>query len=182
MTVYTLRPVGSARHNGHMAETKFQGETVTTSGELPAVGTKAPTFSVVGADLSEVKTSDFEGKNIVLNIFPSVDTGVCAQSVRTFNEQAAALENTVVVCVSKDLPFALDRFCAAEGIENVVTASDFRTSFGEDFGVKQTSGPLAGLLARAVVVLNPQGEVIYNQLVPEITEEPDYEAALKALK
>lgn len=164
-----------------MAETKFQGNPVTTNGELPAKGAAAPEFTVVGTDLSDITAKTFEGKKVVLNIFPSVDTGVCAQSVRTFNQKAAGLDNTVVLCVSKDLPFALDRFCAAEGIENVVSASAFRSTFGEDFGVLQTSGPLEGLLARAVVALDEQGKVVYTQLVPEITEEPDYNEALTAI-
>ncbi len=164
-----------------MAETKFQGNPVTTNGELPAKGAVAPEFTVVGIDLSDITAKTFEGKKVVLNIFPSVDTGVCAQSVRTFNQKAAGLDNTVVLCVSKDLPFALDRFCAAEGIENVVSASAFRSTFGEDFGVLQTSGPLEGLLARAVVALDEQGKVVYTQLVPEITEEPDYNEALTAI-
>ena len=131
-------------------------------------------YSVTGAQ--------FAGKNLVLNIFPSVDTGVCAASVRNFNKEAAGLDNTVVVNVSHDLPFALGRFCAAEGIENVVTTSAFRSSFGQDFGVTMTDGPLEALLARAVVVVNPAGEVVYTELVPEITNEPNYEAALAALK
>lgn len=164
-----------------MAETKFQGNPVTTNGELPAKGAAAPEFTVVGTDLSDITAKTFEAKKVVLNIFPSVDTGVCAQSVRTFNQKAAGLDNTVVLCVSKDLPFALDRFCAAEGIENVVSASAFRSTFGEDFGVLQTSGPLEGLLARAVVALDEQGKVVYTQLVPEITEEPDYNEALTAI-
>lgn len=164
-----------------MATTKFQGTEVKTVGELPAVGTKAPEFTLVGTDLDAVTGTSFEGKKIVLNIFPSVDTGVCAASVRQFNKDAADLDDTVVLCVSKDLPFAQARFCAAEGIENVVSASAFRDSFGEDFGVTMVDGPLAGLLARSVVVLNPAGEVVYTQLVDEVTTEPDYEAALKAL-
>lgn len=165
-----------------MAETKFQGESVTTSGDLPEVGSVAPEINVAGTDLSDISLADFKGKRVVLNIFPSVDTGVCAQSVRTFNEKASKLENTTVLCISKDLPFALDRFCAAEGIENVVSASAFRSTFGEDYGVTQVSGPLAGLLARAVIVLDEAGKVTYTQLVPEITEEPNYDEALNALK
>lgn len=164
-----------------MATTKFQGTDVQTVGELPAVGSQAPNFTLVTTGLENTTSADFEGKNLVLNIFPSIDTGVCAASVRKFNEEAAKLENTAVLCVSKDLPFALDRFCGAEGIENVVSASAFRDSFGEDFGVTMTDGPLAGLLVRSVVVLNPAGEVIYTQLVDEITTEPDYEAALAVL-
>lgn len=158
------------------------GEPVNTSGELPAVGTIAPSFDLVAADLSPVSSKDFEGKRIVLNIFPSVDTGVCATSVRQFNELASGLENTVVVCVSHDLPFALDRFCGAEGIKNVVTASAFRSTFGKDFGVLQVDGPLAGLLSRAVVVIAQDGEVIYTEQVPEIKQEPDYQSVLTALQ
>lgn len=166
-----------AQHNEDMATTAFQGNTVHTSGELPDVGTTAPTFDLVGSDLSPVTSQDFSGKRVVLNIFPSLDTGVCAQSVREFNKRAAALDNTAVVCVSKDLPFAHDRFCSAEGIENVTTGSAFRSNFGEEYGLVQTDGPLEGLLARAVVVLNENGEVVYTQLVDEITDEPDYDAA-----
>lgn len=165
-----------------MAQTKFQGNTVNTNSDLPSVGAQAPEFTVTGSDLADISAADFKGKKIVLNIFPSVDTGVCAQSVRTFNEKAADLDNTVVLCVSKDLPFAHERFCAAEDIENVVSGSAFRSSFGEDFGVLQADGPMKGLLARAVIALDEDGKVIYTQLVPEITEEPDYEAALAAIK
>ncbi|MFZ3454723.1 thiol peroxidase [Arthrobacter sp. 7Tela_A1] len=164
-----------------MATTAFKQNPVRTAGELPAVGTPAPAVELVGADLSDVTLSGFAGRRVVLNIFPSVDTGVCAASVRRFNEIAAGLENTTVVCVSKDLPFALGRFCGAEGIENVVAASAFRSSFGEDFGLTQADGPLAGLLARAVVVIDADGSVLYTQLVPEITTEPDYDAAVAAL-
>ncbi|MDD7587174.1 MAG: thiol peroxidase [Corynebacterium glucuronolyticum] len=164
-----------------MAEVTFQGNEVTTSGELPVVGDKLPDFTVVAGDLSDISPADFAGKNLVINIFPSVDTGVCAQSVRTFNEKASSLDNTTVLCVSRDLPFALERFCAAEGLDNVVTASDFRHGFGEKLGVEQVSGPLAGLLARAVVVADAEGKVIYTQLVPEIGEEPNYEEALASL-
>lgn len=161
--------------------TALQGNPVALSGDLPAVGSKAPAFELVGADLSVIESSAFAGKRIVLNIFPSVDTGVCAASVRRFNELAAALEGTVVVAVSHDLPFALGRFCGAEGIDDVVTGSAFRSSFGEDYGVRLVDGPLAGLLARAVVVVEADGTVSYVQLVPEIHDEPDYEAVLAAL-
>lgn len=164
-----------------MATTAFKENPVRTTGELPAEGTSAPAFSLVGTDLSEVSSETFAGRRVVLNIFPSVDTGVCAASVRRFNEIAAGLKNTTVVCVSKDLPFALGRFCGAEGIENVVAASAFRSSFGEDFGLTQAEGPLQGLLARAVVVLDADGSVLHTQLVPEITTEPDYDAAVAAL-
>lgn len=164
-----------------MATTAFKGNPVTTSGELPAVGSAAPAFELVGSDLAPVTAESLAGKKVVLNIFPSVDTGVCAQSVRTFNEKAAGLENTVVVNASADLPFALKRFCAAEGIENVTSGSSFRSDFATDFGVKMVDGPLAGLCARSVVVLDADGKVIYTQLVDEITTEPDYDAALAAL-
>ena len=165
-----------------MATTAFEGSPVTTSGELPAVGAAAPDFTLTGTDLSDVKLSDFAGKRVVLNVFPSVDTGVCAASVRKFNEIAAGLDNTVVVTVSRDLPFALARFCGAEGIENVVATSAFRSSFGEDYGVVQQDGPLAGLLARSVLIINEQGKVAYTQLVPEIKQEPNYDEAVAALQ
>ncbi|MDR2254962.1 MAG: thiol peroxidase [Arthrobacter sp.] len=164
-----------------MATTAFTGTPAHTVGELPAVGSKAPHFETVGNDLATVSDADFAGKRVVLNIFPSVDTGVCAASVRQFNERAAGLENTVVVTVSADLPFALGRFCGAEGIENVVTTSAFRSSFGSDYGVTLTDSPLAGVLARSVVVVDTDGTVLHSQLVPEITTEPDYEAAIAAL-
>lgn len=164
-----------------MTQITFKGSPVSTQGELPEIGTKALGFELVGTDLQPVKLSDFAGRRVVLNIFPSLDTGVCANSVRTFNEKAAGLENATVLCVSRDLPFAQARFCGAEGIENVVTASDFRTTLGEDYGVTMINGPMEGLLSRAVIVLDANGVVTYAQQVPEITTEPDYEAALAAL-
>ena len=165
-----------------MSSIKFQGNAINTSGSLPAIGTKAPDFKLVKSDLSELKLSDLKGKKVVLNIFPSLDTGVCAASVRHFNKDAGELDNTVVVCVSKDLPFAHGRFCTAEGLKNVVTASDFRGgNFGRDYGVNMTDGPLADLHSRAVVVLDENGMVTYTEQVPEITQEPNYEAALKAV-
>ncbi len=164
-----------------MAEINFRGNPIHTSGDLPATGS-TPAFTVTGTGLGDVTPGDFAGRNVVLNIFPSVDTGVCAASVRRFNSEAASLENTTVLCVSADLPFALGRFCGAEGLENVQSASTFRSSFGADFGVTMVDGPLRGLLARAVVVLNGDGEVTYSELVPEIAQEPDYVAALAALK
>ncbi|MBZ8177889.1 thiol peroxidase [Corynebacterium poyangense] len=164
-----------------MAQTHFQGEETSTSGNLPEVGSQAPEFDLVGVDLSAVRSADLAGRRIILNIFPSVDTGVCATSVRQFNERAAALDNTTVVCVSQDLPFALARFCAAEGIENVTAASAFRSTFGKDFGVVLEGSPLAGLLARSVVVIDETGKVSYTQLVDEITTEPDYDSAIAAL-
>ena len=162
-----------------MATTALGGNPVHTIGELPAVGSAAPAFTLVGSDFSEVTLGS--GQRTVLNIFPSVDTGVCGASVRKFNELAAGFENTVVVCVSKDLPFAQARFCGAEGIENVVTGSAFRSSFGEDFGVTMDDGPLAGLLSRAVVVADADGTVLYTEQVAEVSEEPDYDAAAAVL-
>lgn len=166
-----------------MAEITFKGNPIHTSGNLPTVGEKAPSFALTAGDLSEKTLADFAGKNVVLNIFPSVDTGVCAQSVRTFNKEVSAADNTVVLCISKDLPFALSRFCAAEGLENVVTLSDFKTDeFANAYGVKMVDGPLNGLLSRAVVVINANGEVAYTEQVPEIGQEPDYKDALAAIK
>ncbi|MGO2036287.1 MAG: thiol peroxidase [Brevibacterium sp.] len=164
-----------------MANTAFQGTPVKTVGELPGTGEQAPAFSLVGTDLGEVNSQDTAGKRVVLNIFPSVDTGVCAASVRKFNELAASLDNTTVLCVSNDLPFAQGRFCGAEGIENVTAASGFRSAFGKEFGVTMVDGPLAGLLARSVVVLDEKGTVVYTQLVDEIGTEPDYDSAIAAL-
>lgn len=165
-----------------MSEVTFKGTTVKTKGQLPAVGSQAPNFSLTAADLSTKKLSDYLGKNIVLNIFPSIDTGTCATSVRTFNQKAANLENTIVLCISKDLPFAQARFCAAEGIENVVVLSEYKdSSFSDAYGVKFVDGPLEGLLSRAVVVIDPSGTVIFEEQVSEVTEEPNYEAALAVL-
>ncbi|CAA9383729.1 thiol peroxidase [uncultured Nocardioides sp.] len=164
-----------------MATTALKGSPVHTVGDLPAVGTTAPSWTLVGTDLAEVTSSSTEGKRVVLNIFPSVGTGVCAASVRRFNELAAGLDNATVVCVSKDLPFALTAFCGAEGIEGVTTLSAFRSTFGEDYGVTLTGGAFEGLLGRAVVVLDESGTVTYTELVPEISTEPDYDAAIAAL-
>lgn len=164
-----------------MATITFKGGNVKTAGNLPAVGTKAKNFTLVGTDLSDKSLSDYNGKNVILNIFPSVNTGVCATSVRKFNEEAASLQNTVVLCISKDLPFAQGDFCAAQGIKNVEMLSDFRTNFGEEYGVQMVDGPLKGLLSRSVVVINANGDIVYEEQVPEITQEPNYSAALKAL-
>jgi len=164
-----------------MATTTWDGAPVHTNGELPAVGTTLPQFTVTGSDLGDITAESLRGTRLILNIFPSIDTGVCAMSVRRFNQMAADLPGTKVLCVSKDLPFAQGRFCAAEGIENVVVGSAFRSSFGEDMGVLMVDGPFAGLLARAVVVADESGEVIATQLVPAIGQEPDYDAALAAL-
>ncbi|WKD61606.1 putative thiol peroxidase [Corynebacterium ciconiae DSM 44920] len=162
--------------------TAFQGNPVTVSGELPEAGSRLGEFSLTNDSLETVTNSDYSGRRVVLNIFPSVDTGVCAASVRQFNELAAGLDNTVVVNVSRDLPFALARFCGAEGLENVEVASDFRRGFGDNLGLVQSDGPLAQLLARAVIVCDEDGTVLHSQLVDEITTEPDYEAALSALR
>lgn len=162
-----------------MAQITLRGNPINTVGELPPVGSKAPGFSLTGGDLAPVSSEQFGGKTVVLNIFPSVDTPVCATSVRTFNERAAG-GGATVVNVSKDLPFAQARFCGAEGIENVKTASAFRDSFGEDYGVTIADGPMAGLLARAIVVIGADGNVAYTELVPEIAQEPNYDAALAA--
>lgn len=164
-----------------MASITFRGNPVSTVGELPGIGSKAPVFDLVGADLAPVTTAGLAGRRVVLNIFPSVDTGVCATSVREFNRRASNLDRTTVVCVSADLPFAAARFCGAEGLEDVVTASTFRSTFGQDYGVTMTDGPLAGLLSRAVVVLDADRTVLYTEQVPEIGQEPDYEAAVAAL-
>lgn len=165
-----------------MAEITLGGNPVHTNGDLPAAGSKAPAFDLVGSDLSAVSSTELSGQRVVLNIFPSVDTAVCAASVRAFNERAAGLEGTTVVCVSADLPFAAARFCGAEGIEDVVTGSTFRSSFLDDYGVRITDGKLEGVAARAVVVLDGDGTVLHSELVPEIAQEPDYDAALRALK
>jgi len=165
-----------------MANISFKGNPINTIGELPNTGVKAPDFSLVKSDLSEASLSDFRGKYVVLNIFPSLDTGVCAASVRRFNKEAAGKENTVVLGISADLPFAAGRFCSAEGIENVISLSTFRDdSFGAKYGVLMTDGPLKGLLARSVVVVNPEGEVIYKELVSEIAQEPDYNSAINSI-
>ncbi|HVQ52154.1 MAG TPA: thiol peroxidase [Mycobacterium sp.] len=163
-----------------MAQITLRGNPINTVGELPAVGSPAPGFSLIGNDLGAVSSEQFSGKPVLLNIFPSVDTPVCATSVRTFNERAAG-GGLSVLCVSNDLPFAQKRFCGAEGIENVTTASAFRDNFGEDYGIALADGPMAGLLARAVVVIGADGNVAYAELVPEIAQEPNYDAALAAL-
>ncbi|MBN2684573.1 MAG: thiol peroxidase [Pontiellaceae bacterium] len=165
-----------------MALVSLQGNPVNTVGELPAAGTTAPLFSGVKQDLSECSLAELAGQKVVLNIFPSIDTDVCAASTRRFNEAANGLQNTAILCVSADLPFALGRFCGAEGLENVVPVSIFRNpEFGNSYGVTIKDSVLAGLLSRAVVVIDETGKVVYTELVPEITQEPDYEAALAAL-
>lgn len=165
-----------------MANITLKGNPIHTIGNLPEVGSKVKDFKLVNEKLEVKSLGDYLGKKIVLNIFPSIDTGICAASARKFNEQVVNLDNTVVVNVSKDLPFALGRFCAAEGLNNIDTLSDFRGSFGEDFGVTIIDSPLQGLLSRAVVVVDENGKVVYTEQVPEIGQEPDYEKALQYLK
>jgi thioredoxin-dependent peroxiredoxin len=165
-----------------MAQTFLGPNAVNTIGDLPKVGSAAPDFILVTSDLKTAHYKDYSGKNIILNIFPSVDTGVCATSVREFNKRAASLSDTVVLCVSKDLPFALKRFCGAEGIEKVVTLSDFRNEgFSKDYGVELIDGGFKGLCARAIVVIDKQGKVKHTELVPQIGQEPNYEAALNEI-
>ncbi|HRY99490.1 MAG TPA: thiol peroxidase [Bacteroidales bacterium] len=162
--------------------THLKGNPVNTSGDMPARGESAPEFNLTATDLSLRTLADFKGKKVVLNIFPSLDTGVCAASVRRFNALASGLQNTVVLCISRDLPFAHNRFCTTEGLQNVVSLSEMRSlDFGQDYGLRMIDGPLAGLLARSVLVLDALGRVVYTELVPEITQEPDYDSAIAAL-
>lgn len=166
-----------------MTKITLKGNQIKTIGKLPKVGKKAPKFKLVQTDLSTAKLKDFKGKKVLINIFPSIDTGICAASLRKFNETASGLENTVVLNISKDLPFAHSRFCAAEGIENALTLSDFaKGKFGRKYGVTIKTGPMKGLLSRAVVVVDENGKVAYTEQVPEIVQEPNYDAALEALK
>lgn len=165
-----------------MANITLKGNSIHTVGELPEVGAKAPSFQLTATDLSGVTLKNFAGLKLILNIFPSIDTGVCATSVRKFNKEVSELKNTKVLCISRDLPFAHSRFCGAEGLENVVSLSDFKDgSFGENYQCTIKDGPLAGLLSRAIVIVNEEGEIIYTEQVPEITQEPNYEKALKAI-
>lgn len=165
-----------------MAQVTFKGDAVRTGGELPKVGEAAPDFKLTGSDLSQKTLKDFSGKQVVLNIFPSIDTGTCAASVRKFNEQASGLDNTVVLCISKDLPFAQNRFCAAEGLDNVITLSDFKDdAFAQAYGVRFVDGPLEGLLSRSVVVIDQDGKISYTEQVAETAEEPNYDDAIAAL-
>ena len=166
-----------------MAEITFKGTPINTSGDLPAVGAAAPEFTLVGGDLSDVTLSSFAGKKVILNIVPSFDTGICAASVKKFNEEAGSLADTVIVNVSKDLPFAQGRFCESNNVEHVTNVSCFRCNgFGDAYGMTMTEGPLKGLLGRAVVVVGADGNVAYTELVPEIAQEPNYDAALAAAK
>lgn len=159
-----------------MATVKFKGTDVQTNGNLPSIGATAPEFTLVGGNLAEVQLKDFKGKRVVLNIFPSLDTGTCAASVRKFNQWVSEKENVVVLCISKDLPFAQSRFCGAEGLENVITVSDFRyNTFSDTYGVTLTDGPLKGLMTRSVVAIDENGKIVYTELVDEIVNEPSYE-------
>lgn len=165
-----------------MATVTLGGDTVHTSGQLPSVGAKAPDFSLTAIDLSTKTLSDYKGHNLVLNVFPSVDTGTCAQSIREFNKKASSLENTKVLCISKDLPFAMARFCGAEGLEDVVSLSDYKDgSFGKTYGLDFTDGAFDTLLSRCVIVINSDGIITHTQQVAEIADEPDYKSALAAL-
>lgn len=165
-----------------MATVTLKGDKIHTSGTLPEKGSKAPGFKLTNTDLKEKQLSDYNGHNVILNIFPSVDTGTCATSVREFNERATKLDNTKVLCISKDLPFALSRFCAAEGLDNVESLSDYKDgNFGESYGLTFVDGPLDTLLSRCVVVLDPEGKVIHTEQVSEIVDEPNYDAALNSL-
>lgn len=165
-----------------MASITLKGNAINTMGNLPANGTQAPDFDLVKNDLSHLSLADFKGSRVVLNIFPSIDTGICAASVRTFNEKAAGLDNTQILCISRDLPFAQARFCGAEGIDNVITVSDFATGkFGQDYELTIVDGPMAQLHSRAVIVLDENHKVIYSEQVPEIVQDPDFEKALSAL-
>lgn len=165
-----------------MTKITLKGNPINTSGELPKIGSLAKDFKLIATDLSTKTLNDFKGKNLVLNIFPSIDTGTCAASVRNFNKSAANLKNTSVLCISRDLPFAQARFCGAEGIENVFMLSDFNTGqFGKDYDLNIVDGPLAGLHSRCVLVINMEGKVIYTEQIAEITEEPNYDLALESL-
>lgn len=166
-----------------MANITIGGNEAHTAGNPPVEGAKAPAAELTGADLGSISLGDLSGQNVVLNVFPSVDTPTCAASVRAFNQRAASLDNTSVLCVSADLPFAQQRFCGAEGIENVQMGSVFRNpEFGKDYGLTMVDGPMAGLLARAVIVVNGDGQVVHSQLVPELADEPDYDEALAAVE
>lgn len=165
-----------------MANITLKGNPIETIGQLPAKGSKAPAFSLAGTNLASVTLESFSGKNVVLNIFPSIDTPVCAASTRRFNKVAGETESSVVLCISADLPFAHSRFCEVEGLKNVIPLSVFRDrDFGTKYGVTITTGPIAGLLSRALVIVDKTGQIAYTEQVPEISQEPDYDAALKAL-
>ncbi len=165
-----------------MATITLEGNDIHTVGELPAIGSDAPAFTLTNAELGTASLADYSGKQVVLNIFPSIDTGVCAESTRRFNTAADSMDSTVVLCISADLPFALSRFCGAENLNNVITLSTFRNpEFGDSYGVRISDGPIAGLMSRAVVIIDENGKVIHTEQVPEIVQEPDYDAALTKL-
>jgi len=172
----------SAMSNTNGTTITLGGQPIHTVGKLPAVGTQIKDFTLTGVDLKDKTFADYKGKYLIMNIFPSVNTGVCAKSVREFNKDAASLNNTTVLCISKDLPFAQKEFCGAEGIDNVVMLSDFRNDFGNEYGVEIADGPMKGLLSRAVIIADPEGKIVYEEQVPEIGQEPDYADALKAVK
>ena len=172
----------SDMENANNTTITLHGKPIHTNGRLSSIGSEAMDFNLTDVNLTEKTLKDYKGKYIVMNIFPSINTGVCAKSVRKFNEEAGALDNAVVLCISKDLPFAQKAFCGAEGIENVVMLSDFRSDFGKENGVLITDGPMRGLLSRAIIIINPDGKIIYTEQVPEIGQEPDYEKALSAIK
>ena len=173
--------MGTKAHT-HGTAITLGGKQIHTVGKLPAVGTQVKAFELTGVDLKEKTLADYKGKYVIMNIFPSVNTGTCSKSVRKFNEDAAGLDNTTVLCISKDLPFAQKQFCGAEGINNVVMLSDFRSNFGTTYGVQMADGSMRGLLSRAVIVIDPQGKIVYQQQVPEIGQEPDYASAIAAVK
>jgi len=165
-----------------MAKITFKGSPVATAGDLPRVGAEAPEFTLVNTELGDVSLHDYKGQKVVLNIFPSVDTSVCAASVRKFNDEASKRDNTTVLCISRDLPFAHARFCGAEGLDKVISLSEYKDEvFSQNYGVKMVDGPLAGLLSRAVVVVDENGKVVHSEQVDDIVNEPDYDAALKVL-
>lgn len=165
-----------------MAKVTFQGNPIETVGDLPKMGENAPDFQLTKNDLSDVSLADFSGKIKVINIFPSVDTSVCASSVKEFNKRAESLGDTVILCVSADLPFASSRFCATEGLNNVISLSSFRSSFADDYGVRISEGPLKGLCSRAVIVIGKDNRVLYSEHVKEISQQPNYDEALKSIK
>ena len=165
-----------------MAQITLKGNSIETLGSLPEIGSQAPDFELVKSDLSRVSLSEYEGSKLILNIIPSLDTGICAASARKFNQEASSLDNTKVLCISRDLPFAQARFCGAEGLEDVITLSDYVTGdFGKDYGLTITTGPMAGLHSRVVIVLNEKHEIVYSEQIPEIVQEPDYAKALAAI-
>lgn len=166
-----------------MATVSLKGNAINTKGELPKIGSQAPDFELAAADLSNKKLGDYKGSRVVMNIFHSIDTGTCAASVRQFNQEASKLKNTKILCVSKDLPFAMSRFCSAEGIDNVEILSDFRDgNFGENYNLTYIDGPIRGLLARSIIVLDENGKILHTEQVHEVVEEPNYKAALSTLK